>query len=86
MTKYRRKAVDVEAMQFDPTLPKEQWPEGVHEYSGHWSQKDNTIRNFGFRSPGGASRINPGDWIVTNQTGERYVVLAESFDATYERV
>ncbi len=27
-----------------------------------------------------------GDWVVTNQTGERYVVLQEMFKQTYEAV
>ena len=84
--KYRRRPVDVVAVQFDPNLPNNQWPPGVSRHSGHWSDKPDKPPTYGFIAHGIASRIVPGDWVVTNQTGERYVVLQESFDATYEMV
>jgi hypothetical protein len=87
MTKFRRKPIDVEAVRFNPD--KKPWPQGITEHKEHWSEKNrdpNKARNFSFMTPGGAFRITPGDWVVTNQTGERYVVLAESFNAAYERV
>ncbi len=36
MAKFRRKPVIVEAVQFSPDLPKDQWPPGVEEREGHW--------------------------------------------------
>ena len=85
--RYRRIAMDVEAVQFDATLPKEQWPPGVEEHGNHWSEKNKAgPRNFGFSGTqgSGSGRIRHGDWIVTNiPTGEKYVVLKESFAASY---
>lgn len=84
-TKYIRKQVVVEAIQFDPDA--ETWPKGVEERKGHWSEINKTPgRNFGFIGPGTVGRVRPGDWIVTNPTGERYVVLQEYFFDVYEPV
>lgn len=84
--KYKRKAVYVEAVQFDPE--QKPWPEGIVEFEDRWGfRKHSVVRNFGFMYIGPKSsysaRINPGDWIVTNPTGERYVVINEFFHTYY---
>lgn len=83
MPKFRRKPVIVDADQFDPdVLP---WPKGVVEYNKHWTAKQNSPRNFGLSGEQDyAARVRPGDWIVTNQTGERYVVRQEFFRDVFE--
>ena len=82
MPKYRRKPVEVEAEQFHP---HKTWPKGVREIKPSWKTKlDDPVRyNF---IGAGVCAIRPGDWVVTNQTGERYVVSEESFPKTYEEV
>lgn len=81
--KFIRKPVVVEAIQFDPEIKP--WPEGVQELGGHWSEPDPRKRRFNF-SGAGVSVIESGDWVVTNQTGERYVVRQEFFFDVYELV
>ena len=85
MARYRRKPVIVEAAQFDPT--KQPWPEGVREIHKGWKAPHDDPPRYNFIRPGAmVGAIRPGDWIVTNQTGERYVVLQEYFEDTYEPV
>ena len=81
MAKFRRKAMDVEAQQFFPD--RKPWPEGVIELLPHWKTLPNAPRRFHLT---GGIGITPGDWVVMNQTGERYVVFRESFAKTYEQV
>ena len=83
MQKYRRKPVDVEAEQFHPN--NKPWPKGVREIKPSWKAKPDASVRYSFIGTG-ACAIRPGDWVVTNQTGERYVVSEESFPKTYEEV
>lgn len=80
-SKFRREPVLVLAEQFKLDAL---WPEGVHELNRHWTSKDN-VRRFRFYGEGPIS-IFPGDWVVANPTGERYVVRNQVFDSMYEKV
>jgi hypothetical protein len=84
MAKYRRLPINVEAEQFFLDKPL---PEGVMEFTPHWSSREkDPPRRFSFVGESGSCGISPGDWIVTNQWGARYVVKQASFAATYEPV
>ncbi len=87
MSLYRRKPINVEAVQFDPD--NEDWPPGVNEIKPTWITKQGVVRRFNFiGAPGsfGVCAIRPGDWVVRNQTGECYVVLQEYFLDSYELI
>ena len=87
MSLYRRKPINVEAVQFDPDA--EYWPTGVYEIKSRWVTKQGVIRRFNFiGAPGslGVCAIRHGDWVVRNQTGECYVVLQEYFLDLYEPI
>ncbi len=87
MSLYRRKPINVEAVQFDPD--NEDWPPGVHEIQASWVTNQGIARRYNFRGgPGsfGVCAIRPGDWVVRNQTGESYVGLYEYFLDTYEPI
>ncbi len=83
--KYIRKPVEVEAVQFLGGLKP--WPKGVGMITPHWKDPHDAPLRWNFIWDGfGVIKIHSGDWIVTNQTGERYVVREASFNATYERL
>ena len=86
MKKYMRKAVVVEAEQFMPNVFP--WPKGVNDTTGHWSNRKKSGKKFfGFTdNKGYAATINPGDWVVTNQIGERYIVQPDVFFTVYEEI
>lgn len=82
--KFKRKSVDVEAVQFFPD--RKPWPKGVSEIP-EWRWNPRTYRNFTFLSGGnGVISIFSGDWVVINPTGERYVVRKEKFSSTFESI
>ncbi len=83
MPKYRRKPVEVEAQQF--IFYRKPWPEGVQEIGKGWKVPHDAPPRYNFMGAA-VCAIHPGDWVVTNQTGERYVVSEESFPKTYEEV
>jgi hypothetical protein len=70
---YQLKAV--RAVQFDPSLPKEEWPAGVNEYKP---------RNYVLGGYTGLldQFIEPGDYIVYGKG----VVRRRDFEALYELV
>ena len=84
--KYRRKPVIVEAEQF--RLDKSPWPEGVSEIYPGWielAKNAETPRRFNFMGAV-VFTIRPGDWVVTNPDGARYVVHLCDFFEYYEPV
>ncbi len=83
MPKFRRKPIEVEACRFWPQ--NKPWPDGIQVLGAHHWANESGIR-YSLICQNTASRIMAGDWIVTNQTGERYVVLQEMFKLTYEAV
>ena len=85
MPEFRRKPVIVNAVQFDTR--QKPWPDGILLLVEHWSNKEpesERPKRYSFVGGHGAIGIRPGDWIVTNQTGERYVVLHELFRDVFE--
>ena len=81
--KFRRKPVTVEAEQFFPE--KKPWPRGIQIRLPHWANKSlNPQPTYGFLADGYTAKVEPGDWVVTNQTGERYMVRQALFSQTYE--
>lgn len=87
MPKFRRKPVIVEAVQFDPD--EKPWPPGVGRISGHWTVEGDEPPRYAFLSGdvgSGGGGIRSGDWIVTNPTGERYIVRQDFFFDVYEIV
>lgn len=88
MAKFLRSPAFVEAVQFNPDVKP--WPDGVGLIPPHWTDregKDPLRYNFLSGDMGsGGGRIVPGDWIVTNPTGERYIVRKKVFSSMYEEV
>lgn len=80
VTRYRKKPVVVDAMQFWPHFHP--WPTGVVEdvasptgYSIH------TLEDTKY-----GHEVTPGDWIITGIRGERYPCKPDIFADTYEYV
>lgn len=81
MTLYRKKPVEVEAMQFvdrESALDIEKWSGDAAKHF----QGDGCIRVL---EPTRFRYADPGDWIV-KEAGEFYVCKPEIFEATYEKV
>ena len=77
----------VAAQQFFPD--RKPWPEGVTELGGaHWSQQGTAQPHHSLVDPakGYSARVDPGDWIVSNQFGERYVIRIDLFHNLYEPI
>lgn len=80
MDKYRKKPVEVEAVQFvpgtDPCIP------GVRYYA--WTLAGGECCYID--TPEGKTRAKPGDWIIRGVVGELYPCSPEVFELTYEAV
>lgn len=85
--KFRRKAVEVEAQQFDPDLPSKQWPFGVRWEPEFTDQDGSRLGGFyKLVTYGGFQIIRGGDWVVYGVDGNRRVYAREVFETTYEPV
>lgn len=74
MTKYRKKPVVIDAVQFvGQKVP------GVVRTSL-------TNTGYGIETLEGFHVVTPGDWIITGVKGERYACKPDIFEATYEEV
>ena len=75
MSKYRKKPIVVEAVQFFPELTP--WPNGVRGAAGYsaWIE---TLE--------GDMDVVRGDWIITGVKGEKYPCKPDIFEMTYEPV
>ncbi|MET7687965.1 hypothetical protein ABZT06_08290 [Streptomyces sp. NPDC005483] len=102
MARYRKKPVEIEAVQW--------WVNGDHPEDGHPEHEGRVVRYFRHPDPEyagdklhepcsriwhvhgwidtleGGHTVCPGDWIVTGVQGERYPVKPDIFAATYEAV
>ena len=87
MSKWRKKPVVVDAIQF---FPGEVWDmEGLFTHTkpdyrtcqtcGHEMRKHAYVKTLE-----GEMRACPGDWIITDIKGERYPCKPDIFEATYE--
>ena len=87
MAKYRKKPLMVEAIQFDPSKPL---PLGVTEWDhkAYWTRRDGegVSKSYSFINQGHAEAIKKGDWIVTSNLGERYVIPDGVFQKTHDLV
>lgn len=91
MPRFRKKPVEIEAMQWDGSEEVQaqivSWP---------WKVGDSPGRIQGWFDGGGyhlvvytlegAMRVNPGDWIIRGVQGEFYPCKPDIFEATYEPV
>ena len=85
--KYRRRPVEIEAMQWNGPQDNE----ALREFAEQWAD----IGDFGvsITTPEGAKLVRQGDWVIRGVKGEFYsiqrqfaVCTAEFFDAFYEAV
>lgn len=88
MARYRKKPVEIEAMQWDGTMDRAQ---EIAEWSVHevWylveQREPRTPPEFLFvDTPEGRRRAGPGDWIIRDVKGEYYLCKPEIFAATYD--
>ncbi len=86
MSKFRKKAVVIEAEQFEPT--RKPWPEGVEQWASTIEDEAGTVvetrYHWRIETPEGAWAVRPGDWIVTGVQGEKYPCKPDIFKQTYE--
>lgn len=89
--KYRKKQIEVEAIQYDGTQ------QGVNEIFA-WRLRNGSQSNVfhaednGDGSPHGlfidtlegVMKVNPGDWVVLGAVGEMYPCKPDAFEATFE--
>lgn len=81
MPKYRQKLAVVEAEQFFPDkLP---WPKGVEKHIHSIAKHD---IGWILQAPDGGYTVFPGDWIVTDEKGDRRHCGASEFETIYELV
>jgi hypothetical protein len=87
MSKYRKKPIVVEAVQFHPDTPR---PAGVCDCLEPKPVPGELGAEFR-RGPHihtleGPMLVSPGDWIITGVKGERYPCKPDIFAASYEPV
>lgn len=83
MGKYRMKPVIVEAVPFDPH--RHPWPDGVKS----WKEAGYQPRDMSWgyiETPSGKKHVMAGDWILTNDAGEKDLCKPGVFVATYEPI
>jgi hypothetical protein len=87
MTKWRKKPVVIEAVQFDVGgAHKTRLPDGVI-VTKHSPGADNFNYmgfEFGIETLEGVMQVRDRDWIITGVKGERYPCKPDIFEATYE--
>ena len=93
-TKFRKKPVEIEAMQYDGTPETAtqiiDWalPQGTtitfHCESGEECRKG--VHDLRIPTLEGVMTASPGDWIIRGVQGEFYPCKPDIFDATYEPV
>lgn len=81
MSKFRKKPVVIDAVQFDPK--HHPWPDGVIQWD--------TIRprdgSWGYiKTMEGDMHVMNGDWIITGIVGEKYPCKDDIFKATYDPI
>lgn len=83
MTKYIQKPREVDAVQWFPGVEIE----GVHITPGEQGVDYGSGLNVGMASIktiNGREQVKTGDWIITNETGEKEVCRANRFAQSYE--
>ncbi|ASA26598.1 hypothetical protein [Paenibacillus donghaensis] len=83
MPKYRKKPVEIEAVQW---FEGDQ-VEGVQDLatlSETWYSKTAADGRYVVNTLEGMMKVSPGDWIITGVQGERYPCKPDIFELTYE--
>lgn len=81
--KFRKKAVEIHAVQFDPQGP---WPECVIRWPGEgFTQPRDSSWGY-IKTLEGNMHVMAGDWIIKGVAGEFYPCKPDIFEATYEKV
>lgn len=87
MGKFRKKPVEIEAVQFDGTQYNrdrlEKWMEGS---CVNWFFDGSQYSSFNITTLEGVMEASVGDWIIKGVKGEFYPCKPDIFDATYEIV
>lgn len=90
MTKFRKKPVEIEAVQFGlATTRAEAWSWAVRNQLPGRSIRAVTDRHghgLLIETLEGEMRANEGDWIIKGVAGELYPCKPDIFEATYEPV
>ena len=93
MPKFRKRPVEIEAMQFDGSIASadaiERWSGGATACRGYTEsdQSGESIRAGIFITTlEGEMRADAGDWIIRGVKGEFYPCKPDIFAATYEAV
>lgn len=80
MGRYRKKPVEVEAIQFWPT---EECLEVLSKFSDGWLSRGGVYK---IETLEGVMTAQPGDWIIKGVQGETYPCRPAIFEQTYEEV
>ena len=87
MGKFRKKPVEIEAIQFDGSNMNQSrlnsWLDGD---AINWFFDGNQYASFNIITPEGVMEASVGDWIIQGIKGEFYPCKPDIFDSTYEIV
>jgi hypothetical protein len=89
MARYRKKPVEIEALQFDGTVISANRILGWIGSNGGDAKRAHATRpelGLVIHTLEGSMRAEPGDWIIRGVHGEFYPCKPEIFAATYEPV
>jgi hypothetical protein len=88
MPKFRKRPVEIEAVQFDGSSTCKaairRWMEGFEFVTATVQTRD--LSDFVIQTPEGDMYASPGDWIIRGVQGEFYPCKPDIFEATYEPV
>jgi hypothetical protein len=92
MNKFRKKPVEIEAVQFTEEMRDANifdggpLPEGVLRGSAAYHRRRREVyhANYHIQTLEGEMQVAVGDWIITGVKGERYPCKPDIFEATYE--
>lgn len=86
MGKFRKKPVEIEAIQFNGRS-------SIHEMEREWghrftekSEFNDALGIFDIHTIEGTLRVSPGDWVVKGVIGEFYPCRPDIFEKTYDPV
>ena len=83
MSKFRKKPVVIEAIQYDGSSESMKEISAMSDREIRWMSNNNTIV---IETLEGNMRANIGDWIIKGIKGECYPCKPDIFEATYERI
>ena len=94
MTKYRKKPVEIEAVQATKEqilkwiLKEEPYPKNTRLSGANYHKEDRRLSYFSgtIETLEGDMRFGINDWIITGVKGETYACKPDIFEQTYEKV